>query len=205
MNGRIIAVGDTDGPYHPLDNIRWLGEALPGCRITFTDDYDAFLRLPEFDLCICYTDAFAGAGRKPLGPERSAALLTFLRRGGRMLILHNGVSLQDTPELSGLLGARFCHHPPRDTLLIQIMRGHPVTESAADFCIWDEPYQFDVYGPIEVFASYTYQGKAQPAGWERPYGAWSLIYLMPGHDRAAFQCEAYRRLVVSCAAYLMGK
>lgn len=199
---KIIAIGDTDAPYHPLENIASLDVLLCDHQVIFTDDYAYFLKLSDFSLCICYVDAFANAGKPPLSCQQAAALKEYLKQGGNMLSFHNGISLQDTPGLSDVMGARFTHHPPYDELQIRIKTGHPVTDGVQDFTISDEPYHFEVPGVLDLLASYEYHGRLLPAAWERKVGGGTLIYLMPGHDHTAFQCESYRRLIQNSVNYL---
>lgn len=201
MNKKIIVIGDTAAPYHPLDNVFAMEDLLCDYCLTFTDDHDYFLELREFCVCVCYIDSW----KRPLSDSQAAALKEYLFNGGKLINMHNGMSLQDTPGFADVLGAKFTHHPPYGRLLIKTAAGHPATEGVQDFYIYDEPYHFEIYGELNIFASYDFNGAILPAAWESLYGKGTLIYLMPGHDKSAFQCESYRRLIKNSVSYLYAK
>jgi len=198
MNGKIIVIGDNDAQYHPLDNVSALSELLSDYSLTFSDNYDYFLRLDEFCMCVCYIDAWG----KPLSGNRAESLKKYISNGGKLMNIHNGISLQDTPCLEKMLGAKFTHHPPYAQLLIKTDSSHPLTEGVNDFYIFDEPYHYDIYGELNIFAGYEFDGALLPAAWESVYGKGKLLCLMPGHDKSAFQCEDYRKLIRNCVNYL---
>lgn len=198
LNSKILIIGDTVAPYHPLTSIFPLSKLLCDYSLTFTNDYDYFLKLYEFNLCICYADSWG----KQLSNNQSASLKEYLFNGGKLLSIHNGISLQDTPDLTMLHGAKFTHHPPYDKLLIKTAAGHPATEGVESFYLYDEPYHYEIYEDFNIFASYDFNGKSFPAAWEKACGSGTLIYLMPGHDESAFQCDGYLKLIKNCINYL---
>jgi len=201
LNSNILIIGDTAAPYHPLPNIFPLSKMLCGFNLTFTNDYTYFLKLREFNLCICYADSW----KKQLNSSHSASLKEYLFHGGRLLSIHNGISLQDTPELAALHGAKFTHHPPYGRLLIETVESHPAAEGIQGFYIDDEPYHFELYEDLNIFAYYGFEGESIPAAWEKIHGEGTLIYLMPGHDESAFQCCGYLKLIENCINYLLEK
>lgn len=201
MMKTILALGDTVAPYHPISNLYALREALSGFEMTITDDHAALLRVKEFDLCLCYLDSW----EEPLSAEQSGALKQALWDGGKLLYLHSGICLYNTPELAEVLGARFDHHPEREDITVSPVPGHPVTEGLPSFTVYDEPYHYERSGPARVFATYEYHGVTMPAAWESDYGRGTLIHLMPGHDEKVFQCEGYQTWIRRCAEYLCSK
>jgi type 1 glutamine amidotransferase len=198
---KILILGDTVCPYHPLDVMFPLSQALAEDDLVFTNDYGYFLRLAEFDLLILAIDAWS----KEISSEQTAAFLAYLNQGGRVLSIHTGMSIQATPALASVHGAKFLGHPPYDKLLIEPKTGHPLTAGVDNFTINDEPYQFEVSDKLDIFAEYTFDGKTMPAAWQKPYGKGRLIYLMPGHDAGVLQNETYQRLIKNCVADLVGK
>ena len=197
----ILVLGSAVAPYHPLENLEQLTNFLSEYKFVFTKDSDSLLEMRDFDMLICYADAW----KQPLSAAQSAAFKAYLSGGGKILSIHNGVSIQDTPELAEVTGARFTHHPEYCELLIQPIKNHPVTDSVQDFSIMDEPYHYEVYGDIDVLATYDFNGTIIPAVWERSYGKGILLYLMPGHNKSAFQCEPYRKLIKNSVNYLLDK
>ena len=203
MEPKILVIGDSVAPYHPLSNLSVLREVLYGYALTLTDDHEMFLRLREFAVCLCYLDSW----EQPLSAGQSEALESYLWNGGKLLYIHNGISLQITPSLSEVLGARFAHHPPAGELTIQPVRGHPLTEESPfgdlpRFTVFDEPYHYEFSAMPRIFATYEYNGSDLPAAWESAYGGGTLIHLMPGHDTQCFLCGAYQTWIRRCVEYL---
>ena len=199
---KIVVIGDTVAQYHPLHCIFPIHKVFGGENLTFTNDYDYFTKLNEFDLLICFVDAWLEEQtKKPLKEltmEQRNALLDYLNSGGKMLSVHTGISLQEISGLEAVHGAKFLDHPPYCEIKINVKKGHRLTEGVNDFTINDEPYHFEVYEDFDVFASYEFDGKTIPAAWEKAHGKGRLIYLMPGHDEAVFGCEDYLRLIRNC-------
>ena len=197
----ILIISSVDAPYHPPVNIASLREILNDYQLTFSEDNDAFLRTKEYSLVVCYADLW----ERPLTDVQAAAYKGYLESGGRILVIHNGISVQDTPMISEIPGARFTHHPPYGELLIEPIIGHPITEDLQNFTIMDEPYYFDVTGKIEVIAAYKHGGNTIPAAWEYGLGKGTAVYLMPGHDAAVFKCVEYQKMIRNSVKYLLDK
>lgn len=195
---KIIVIGDTVAPYHPLSTIFPIAKALSEESLTFTNDYGFFQKLGEYDLLICHVDAWF----KQLAENEAGGLLDYLSNGGRMLSIHTGMSIQATPALASLHGAKFLDHPPYCELTINVKKEHHLADSVESFMISDEPYHFEVYEELDVFASYVYNDSAIPAAWEKAYGKGKLIYLMPGHDEMVFRNAEYLKLIKNCVGYL---
>jgi type 1 glutamine amidotransferase len=197
---KILILGDTVCPYHPLDVMFPLSKALAEHDLVFTNDYGYFLRLGEFDLLILAIDAWS----KELAGEQSAAFLDYLNGGGKILSIHTGMSIQATPALAPVHGAKFLGHPPYAGLVIEPKKGHPLTAGIEKFSVNDEPYQFEASEKLDIFAEYTHEGTTMPAAWQKTYGQGRLIYLMPGHDMRVLQNEMYQTLIINCVASLVG-
>jgi len=219
---KIIIIGDTIAPYHPLHCIFPIHKTLGEENLTFTNDYDYFTKLKEFDLLICFIDAwFTNADEvkkavsdgaipcynedliKLLSDDQAKALINYLENGGKVLSIHTGMSLQKTPGLETIHGAKFLDHPPYCEIKINLEKGHHLTEGLSDFTINDEPYHFEGCEGLDIFASYEYDGNTIPAAWEKPIEKGRLIYLMPGHDEAVFECEEYLKLIKRCVEKLV--
>ncbi|MCL2051534.1 MAG: ThuA domain-containing protein [Lachnospiraceae bacterium] len=194
---KILIIGDTVAKYHPLNSIFPVTKVLGEENLTFTNDYDYFTKLNDFDLLICFVDAWF----KELSQGQTAALLDYVNGGGKILSIHTGMSIQATPGLEAVHGAKFLDHPPYCEILVNAL-DHHLTKGIKDFQINDEPYHFEVYEDFDVFLSYEFDGKTIPAGWEKRQGNGKLIYLMPGHDEEVFKCEDYLKLIKNCVDYL---
>jgi len=196
---KIIAIGTSDAKYHPLTSLAELGDTICGYSLLCTNDHSRFLDLNEYSMLICYVDEW----EHPLEADHATALKEYISSGGKILSIHNGISTQNTPGLTEITGARFTQHPPSENLLIQPIAGHPVTEGVPAFTVFDEPYHYEISEPINILATYDWRGEAIPAAWERSYGKGKLVYLMPGHDSAVFQNEAYQQLIQNSIRYLL--
>ena len=197
----ILVIGSAEAQYHPLETLETLPDFLSDYNLIFTKDIDRILEMRDFAMLICYADAW----KQPFSAAQSAAFKDYLSGGGKILSIHNGISIQETPELAEVTGARFTQHPEYCKLLIQPVKGHPITDSVQDFYIMDEPYHYEVYGEINILATYNFNETIIPAAWERIYGKGIMIYLMPGHDKNVFQCESYRQLIKNSIHYLLDK
>jgi type 1 glutamine amidotransferase len=196
---KTLVIGSNDAPYHPLSNINALNEILPEHNLVFSEDPDSLLQLNDYSLLICYLDSW----EQPLTSTQAAALKEYLSTGGKILSIHNGISIQDTPSLTELTGARFTGHPLCGELQIKPIPGHPITAGVDEFRINDEPYHFELSENLNILATYDYNGITLPAAWEHKYGKGTLIYLMPGHDAAVFENGGYRKMIRNSVRYIL--
>ncbi|MBO7748152.1 ThuA domain-containing protein [Paenibacillus sp. MWE-103] len=201
---RTLLLGDfAAAPWHPLEPARAeLDAALgPEFALEATEDYDALSRLDhaEHPLCISYADCW---DRTPT-PAQTAGLLRYVAGGGGLLVVHNGISLQRSPELRQLIGARFTGHPPYQPLVYRPAEEHPILGGVGEFPLEEEPYRFelDPLAELDVFLAYDFEGERCPAGWARDYGLGRVVYLQPGHHAPSFRPEPYRRLLLNGARW----
>lgn len=180
-------------PYHPLTGIdtlltKLLGDAF---SVESTDNPDAFQKLSaETDLVISYLDDWSS----PI-PERDAEALTqYVSEGGGLLVIHNGISLQQSPDLACLIGGRFSHHPAQEPVTFQSIPG-TFLEGCEEFTISEEPYQFTDLGDITPVLSYFYHGEAFLGGWEKTCGRGRIVYLCPGHTIATFEVPSFQKMI----------
>jgi type 1 glutamine amidotransferase len=204
---KIRLVGDgPDAPWHPLEPARRELERIlqDEFQLDATEDYEAFVELDKSDytLCICYTDCW----NRDLSVEQIAGLLKFITRGGRLLVIHNGISVQSSYELSQMIGARFTGHPPYQSLnYVPAIEGHPLLEGVESFQLDEEPYMFDFdpWTPRNVVLAFEFEGNRYPAAWEHPYGLGQIVYVQPGHHAPTFQSEMVSRLVLNSVRWLI--
>lgn len=204
----IMLGNNEDAPWHPLSAAyEEMKTIVPyGCRLTASEDYNLLAQLDSDETCdllISYTDCW----RKPLPAEQRAGLLRYVAGGGKLLVLHNGISLQASSELLTLIGGEFTDHPPYQELnyiVTEAGASHPIMEGIESFRLDEEPYQFvlDPFVEKTIFMAYEFQGTTIPAGWERKYGLGTVVYLQPGHHAPSFQSPAYRKIIASSITYL---
>lgn len=205
---RALALGHYhDWRYHPFTDVdKELESIFAGTMEVGSTDQYAMLHpdtLAEYRLFISYTESVDGK----LSPGEAAALLSFVAQGGGLLAIHNGITLQRNHALAGMIGARFTGHPPFTALPVDVREPeHPIMRGIEPFVIDDEPYRFE-FSPLlqtTVLAEYEHDGQRWPAAWAHEYGLGRIVYLMPGHQVASFQVEAYRRLILNGGMWAAG-
>lgn len=196
---KAIALGQYEGAkYHPFRQIDRELQTIfePAMDVECTDDYAVLQKdkLEGYDLFISYAEFSDGE----MPENQVQALISYVRNGGGLLVIHNGISLQRSTELEKLIGGRFTGHPAYTSLPVRYQSGsHPIVESLTDFTIDEEPYRFEL-SPHEttvVFAEYEHDGQRWPAAWAHPYGSGRVVYLMPGHHLPSFRIESVRHLI----------
>ena len=202
---KAIIIGDYSNPdYHPLNNIEGsLKEILSDkVNLTFTEDRASFNyeRLSEFNFCILYVDSFG----KKLSSAQITGLLTYVLKGGGLLVIHNGISYQDNAEFAQLVGAKFINHPPYQKLTYKSQGVvNPILAGIEDFEMEEELYifEFDNFSNHEVLLYASNAEMTIPAAWLKNYGEGRVVYLSPGHDVNSFSNSTFRQLIVNCAKY----
>lgn len=204
----LLIGNNTDAPYHPLEAVKErLLDILGGiCETTAVEGTGPLRResIDQYELCISYTDSWKQAA----AAEERAGLLQFVANGGGLLVIHNGISLQASPELCQLIGAKFTGHPAYTTLPFKLTdSGHPLTQGLGAFSMDEEPYRFelDPLAELTILLTYAHEGQDWPAAWVRNYGLGRVVFLMPGHHLPSFEHEAYGRWIVNGAKWAAGK
>jgi hypothetical protein len=103
-NIRVLLIGDDkEAMDHPLELIEKEMEQIlaEGIQVTAPNDYEYFARLDtdEYDVYISYTDCW----RRDLTAEQTSGLLRFVAGGGGLLVIHNGIFIQRSYELSQVI------------------------------------------------------------------------------------------------------
>ena len=133
---------------------------------------------------------------RPIAEQAALRLIGKVERGGGLLVLHQGISLQARPELARLIGGRFIGHPPAGELRFRL------PDSDESWTMTDEPYRFEDVAGVTPLLEYEYEGTWWLAGWEHAVGAGRVIYLMPGHVPENYRDARYAALIRSCWARL---
>ncbi len=202
---KALLIGDyTAAPYHPLGAVEeQLRQVLEEeWQVTATEDYDYLQmdNLSAYQLCISYADRWD----HPITSSQTAGLISHVARGGGLLVLHNGISLQARPEAAQLIGARFTDHPAYQELEFQVENStHSMMRGITSFTMKEEPYRFDIdaFSDHEVLLTYRHEGQDWPAAWVRQYGLGRIAYLMPGHHLDSFLHAEYAKLVRNGACW----
>lgn len=208
MKRKALIVGDyTDFKYHVFNNMdlamqQLLGEELD---VVCTEDYTEFEddRIRAYALVVCYADRWS----RPLPDDQAEGLMQYVRSGGQLLVIHNGISLQARDDLMMMMGARLTGHPPYTRLGIRLVQPvHEWFEGLRSFTITDEPYRFEFVPDTEtrLLLEYEQDGIVYPAGWTHAFGSGTVAYLMPGHDGSTFLNDDYRKLLRQVCMLLAG-
>lgn len=192
--------------WHPLSGTdKVLQGILSDFETDCTEDYDAFKaeNLGKYDLCISFVDHW----NESLTDEQTAGLLTFVCTGGGLLLIHNGIAIQNRFELAQLVGAKFTMHPDQKVLTYTpVAADHIIVEGIGSFSFQDEPYQFefDNFTEKTLLLDYESEGNRWPSSWAHKYGMGRVVYLSPGHNAEAFQDPMYRKLICRGALWCIG-
>lgn len=200
-----LALGNySDAIYHPFAGVDKEIERIfhGNIDVRSTGDYGMLKEeyLSSYRLFISYTEFVD----EKLSPDRTAALLSFVARGGGFLAIHNGISLQRNQELAAMIGAKFASHPEFTSLPIRIREpNHRIMDRVESFTVDDEPYRFDFNPHIQttILAEYEHEGEKWPAAWTHEFGLGRIVYLMPGHQLSSFRVESYRKLILNAGMW----
>jgi len=195
MNDRILVIGNyKDAMYHPLTGVdECLKNMFPEKVLLCTDDTKQLLTLKEDHIAgvISYLDIWDSA----IADEEAAALQSFVEQGGALLLLHNGISIQNQDALRIMMGAKFLTHPTMEEITFTPMP-HTITEGCTAFSLPEEPYQFEmVTDDKEIILEYIYRKERYVAGWSKQVGDGRLVFLTPGHTADIFDCPEYIQLI----------
>jgi type 1 glutamine amidotransferase len=202
-----IVVGDyIDAPYHKLGDVEDEVKSIlsDGMELVFTEDRDYFNyeKLSEFNICILYVDCW----NKKLNEEQMAGLLCFTAVGGRLLVIHNGISYQSNAEFAQMIGGKFIKHPPYQNLTYNVVKvDHPIVQGISAFEMDEELYTFELDNLCdkEILITATDGNSTAPAAWVKSYGKGKIVYLAPGHDKKSFKNNSFRKLIKNSAEWLL--
>ena len=77
--------------YHPMKGVdTYLQKICPEVEFTFTEEPADLCEAEQYDGVISYWDDW----NTPICAEGANALYRYVEKGGRLLVLHNGISLQ---------------------------------------------------------------------------------------------------------------
>lgn len=203
---KILLLGDYyEMPRHKFSGIDKEIISIAGeeYAVDCTDDYDYLLKIYEYDLFIAYTNCWKSG--EP-NDEQTACLISYVAMGGKMLVIHSGLSLQRREELSQMMGGRFYSHPKISEITVaRIDDNEEVTKGFFSFETVEEPYryEFDPNVKLTFLTNYLYEGKVYPHSWKRKFGKGELIVLMNGHCLESFKEERNRIFIKASIDYLI--
>jgi type 1 glutamine amidotransferase len=158
-----------------------------GIKADCYNDYEDSAAILGCDMLVTYTSQVL------VSDKASAALQSYLERGGRWFALHSTNSVAGNQVLPKILGTRFLSHPPYQTFHVNVTKpADPLLEGIESFDVDDELYCMeDVTGDIEVllhtrwggeaFGNMTFAVEDRPMMYKRKVGDGGILYLALGH------------------------
>lgn len=194
-----------NAPYHPFQGV---DEILSGLlknhfEVTLTDQRSDLLLLQEngYELLISYLDDFDHV----FPGECAEAILEYVRKGGGLLCLHNGISLQTDERMFHLIGGKFLCHPPQTNITFKTT-STGIFSDLPGFTLFEEPYQFALSGDmITPLLTYQYNGLFLLGGWSREEGNGRVVFLTPGHSIRTFRQKEYLDMIYRSVEWLVDK
>lgn len=204
----LLVVG---GLYHDFDFVRL--ELLSHLarrehiRVELRPDYADLAALERCDALITYTSALLP------DPAQTAALASWVERGGRWFALHgtnSAITIQPDgkvltppldPLLFDLLGSQFLAHPMPGRYRIRPVEPHALTRGIDAFFLEDEHYlqrhadgnlvllASEFEGETSLFESHHWPKGQHQSCYLRPRGAGGVLYLTPGHARGRYDMQ----------------
>ena len=175
-------------------------------ELEMTSDLDVLVDLPAkgYSGIVIYTTGF----HDDLTPAREKGLIEFVRGGGGLVGIHSATdSFRGSHAYLEMLNGEFLTHPHHHEFPVSIAdKTHYLTTRMPDFSIYDEMYQLQGFDPSQatVLASTTWQSKAMPMAYVRPYGQGRVAYLALGHTMQAWRHPEFRELLVRAVAWTAG-
>ena len=143
---------------------------------------------------------------------QKAKFLSLFDKGVGLVVTHHAlVSYPDWPDYERIIGGKYLKKEEREgskvwpasgykhdeEIPVQIVAPmHPVTSGLKDFTIHDEIYtNFRVQPDVIPLITTTHPLSGKPLAWTRTQGKSRVVYLLLGHDHAAYENPNYRRLL----------
>ncbi|MEI8093790.1 MAG: ThuA domain-containing protein [Spirochaetales bacterium] len=184
----LLIFGRTEGaPYHPLeplkDDLLSLFGGKQQAECTESPGRLNDLATSGVKTLVALDDNW----NEPLDVTALFSVERWVRKGGNLLVIHNGICWARHRRWKSLAAASFVGHEPAKLLTF----GRP---DGTHFELFEEPYRFSfARGKAKtVLATYRDEGKDWPAAWFCPVGKGRITYALPGHFPTAFQVPLYR-------------
>jgi type 1 glutamine amidotransferase len=230
---------------HTEEMIKILGEKSDAFSVTGSKDIYEFeaKNLKKYDAIILnntcsigdHRDMFwdklkenAGADFDSLTVAKKARelegnLLSYVKKGGGLMVLHGGVTfLNNSLDFSKLLGGSFDYHPAQQPIQVRVEDpGHPLVQAfpAEGFNHVDEPYFYKNayeeldFKPLLYFnnAEIEKQKKGQEltegktyVAWIRAEGKGKVMYISPSHNAQSFENPDLLQFYLDGMQYVSG-
>jgi hypothetical protein len=185
------------------------------------DIFAPWLKAQGFDVEISNTlDSYADAAKMnglalvvqavtmgQITPQQEKGLLDAVRRGVGLAGWHGGLadSFRSNPEYEFMVGGSWAAHPGGiiDYRVNITRHDDPIVKGLTDFGMHSEQYYMLVDPNVEVLATTTFSGQAEPAikgavmpvVWKKLYGKGRVFNTTLGHSAADFDVPQAREIV----------
>ncbi len=151
-----------------------------------------------------------------ISPEEKEAYRALTERGTGLVFLHHSlVSYQEWDEFTAIRGGKYYEreygYPPeklsgyRHDIYMDVYvmdTSHPVTAGIGDFRIFDEGYSnIGVLPGVTPLLTTDHPDCHEIIAWAHTYNNSGVVYILPGHDRHAWENESYQTLVANAVRW----
>lgn len=212
---------------------------LASCTATKEIDFFEAESLAAFDAVVLnntcperdYRDIFYDVFRKDssLTEEQrrqqaaalEADLLEFVRKGGGLVLLHGGTTMQNnSPAFSEMTGGSFDFHPPQQPVTVMVAEpDHSISRAFGNkgFTHTDEPYFFKNAYADKNFRPLLYMDAGRLTGLEQPvadpiryiswikrFGKGRVFVCAPSHNAQSFENPEFLQFLLNGIQYALG-
>lgn len=148
-------------------------------------------------------------------------LLTFVRKGGGLAVIHGGIVMQNnSKEVSEMMGGSFDYHPPQQHIELKIAdEQHPLTLAfeGQSFTHIDEPYIFKNAYVKKQFRPMLYMevskirklkqelpDEVSYVSWIKSYGKGKVFYCSPSHNAQSYENTRILQYYLNGMQYVLG-
>lgn len=153
--------------------------------------------------------------------ELEKNLLSFVKKGGGLAVIHGGIVMQNnSEEFSDMLGGSFDYHPPQQEIELHIVeKDHPLTQAfeGKSFTHVDEPYFFKNAYAEKNFRPMLYmeiakiqkvrhepEDEISYVSWIKKYGKGRVFYVSPSHNAQSYEDSRILNYYLNGMQYILG-
>ena len=160
-------------------------------------------------------------GAKKKAEELEKNLLSYVKKGGGLMILHGGIVMQNKSLSFGeMVGGNFFYHPKQQKITVKLVDvSHPMVQSfgGQDFVHVDEPYLFNNaydkknFRPLLYFNASEIEGIKEKNGdairyvsWIKKFGKGRVFYSSPSHNAQSYSDPRLLNFLLDGMQFVVG-